>query len=159
VLRAARLVDTRRDGTRVYYRLADGRVAALVRDLQTLGRARLAEVERVASAYIDEPDTMEPIGLPELARRLENGDVTVIDVRPREEYAAGHIPGALSLPLQALERGDKALPRRREIVAYCRGPYCVYATQAVVLLRKRGHRARRLVEGLPGWRAAGHPVA
>jgi rhodanese-related sulfurtransferase len=158
VLRAARLVETRKEGTYVFYRLADDRVGQFVRDLQALGRNRLAEIEQTATAYIDAPDGLEPVSLRELARRVRAGDVTVIDVRPAEEYAAGHIPGALSLPLAQLKHGRTALPKHREVVAYCRGPYCIYATEAVALLRKRGYRARRATDGVPEWRTAGERV-
>src|SRR5919202_5706330 len=159
VLRQARLVETRREGTYVYYRLAGEDVFQFVRDLQTLGRNRLAEVERVANLYIDGRDELEPVSLKELRRRMREGDVTVIDVRPEEEYRAGHIPGALSIPVAQLKRRLAEIPKRREAVAYCRGPYCVYSVEAVGILRKHGYRARRAGEGLPEWRASGLPVA
>lgn len=158
VLREARLVEARREGTYVYYRLADADVSRFVRDLQQLGRRRLAEVERVARQYIDDRDELDPITLPELRRLVRDGDVTVIDVRPRDEYEAGHIPGALSIPVPELKRRLRQLPKRREVIAYCRGPYCVFAIEAVTLLRKSGFRARRSEEGLPAWRDAGLPV-
>jgi rhodanese-related sulfurtransferase len=159
VLRAAGLVETRRDGLQVLYRLADDGVHELVRDLQALAHSRFAEVERIAAAYIDGRDALEPVTARELERRLRAGDVTVIDARPRAEYEAGHIPGALSLPIGSLARESKKLPPDREIVAYCRGRYCVYSVEAVTFLRRRGYRARRLEEGLPGWRAGGRRVA
>jgi rhodanese-related sulfurtransferase len=159
ILRGARLVDTRRDGTFVYYRLATDGVFRLVRDLQALGQERLAEVERAARDYLGAPDEMEPVSLTELRRRLSKGDVTLIDVRPEAEYRAGHIPGALSMPVDHLGRRYREIPKRREVIAYCRGPYCVYSADAVKLLRKRGYRARRMEEGLPEWRSAGHPVS
>jgi rhodanese-related sulfurtransferase len=159
VLRQARLVETRREGTYVYYRLAGEDVFQFLRDLQTLGRSRLAEVERVASLYIDGRDELEPVSLTELRRRLRTGDVTVIDVRPEEEYQAGHIPGALSIPVAQLKRRLAEVPKNKEVVAYCRGPYCVYSVEAVGILRKHGYRARRAGEGLPDWRASGQPVA
>ena len=158
-LRQAGLVETRKDGPYVFYRLADNRVHQFLRDLQALAHTRLAEVERVTQQYLDGRDELEPVSVRELERRLQDGDVTVIDVRPREEYEAGHIPGALSLPIAQLKRGTAAPPKSREIVAYCRGRYCVYAVEAVALLRKRGYRARRLTEGLPGWRDQGRKVA
>lgn len=159
VLRQARLVETRRDGTYVHYRLADADVARFVRDLEQLGRQRLAEVEHVAQLYIDDRDELEPVTLPELRKLVRKGDVTVIDVRPVEEYEAGHIPGAVSIPVSELKRRMGELPKRREVIAYCRGPYCVFALEAVTLLRKQGFRARRSEEGLPDWRAAGLPIA
>jgi rhodanese-related sulfurtransferase/DNA-binding transcriptional ArsR family regulator len=159
VLRQARLVETRRDGVYVYYRLADDAVLRFLRDLQALGRSRLAEVERVAQLYLDGHDELEPITLEELRRRMRGGDVTVIDVRPEDEYRAAHIPGALSVPVAQLKRRLSEIPKRREVVAYCRGPYCVYSVEAVEILRKHGYRARRADEGLPDWRAAGLPVA
>lgn len=159
VLRQARLVETRRDGSYVHYRLADDDVLRFLRTLQALGRSRLAEVEQVASLYIDHRDELEPVDLAELRRLSRDGAVTIVDVRPREEYEAGHIPGALSMPVAELRRRLGELPKRREVVAYCRGPYCVYSADAVELLRKHGYRARRAAEGLPDWRAAGWPVA
>jgi rhodanese-related sulfurtransferase len=158
VLRQARLVETRRDGQHIWYRLADESVAAFLSALQSLGRQRYAEVREVADAYLERRDQLEPLAPEELRRRLQAGDVTLIDVRPFDEFAAGHIPGALSVPVAELPRRIRKLPKRKEIVAYCRGPYCVYAVEAIELLRKRGYRARRLVEGIPAWRARGYPV-
>jgi rhodanese-related sulfurtransferase len=158
VLRQARLVETRRDGTYVYYRLADDDVFTLLRTLETLGHSRLADVQQVVRSYLDGRDQLEPVTLKELRRLMRDGDVTVVDVRPAEEYEAGHIPGALSLPVAELKRRIGELPKRREVIAYCRGRYCVYSLEAVTLLRKRGYRARRAHEGLPDWRAAGLPV-
>jgi rhodanese-related sulfurtransferase/DNA-binding transcriptional ArsR family regulator len=158
VLRQARLVETRRQGTYVFYRLADDDVFRFLRELQALGRSRLAEVEQVASLYLDGRDELEPVTLGELRRRLRDGDVTVVDVRPEEEYRAGHIPGALSIPVAEMRRRLAEIPKRREVVAYCRGQYCVYSVEAVALLRKHGYRARRAREGLPDWRASGLPV-
>jgi len=157
-LRQARLVETRRDGTYVWYRLADEGVAAFLLALQALGRHRYAEVREVAESYLERRDTLEPIPPQELRRRLDAGDVTLIDVRPADEFAAGHIPGALSVPVAELANRLPELPKRKEIVAYCRGPYCVFAVTAIELLRQRGYSARRLIESIPGWRARGYPV-
>ncbi len=159
VLRHARLVETRREGTRIFYRLAGDDVFRFLRSLQSLARARLAEVEQVAKLYLDGRDALEPITLHDLRRRMREGDVTVIDVRPEAEYRAGHIPGAISVPVAELKRRLAEIPKRREVVAYCRGPYCVYSVEAVELLRKRGYRARRTSQGLPDWHAKGLPVA
>jgi rhodanese-related sulfurtransferase/predicted transcriptional regulator len=159
VLRQARLVDTRREGTSVHYRLADAGVERFLGELQHLSRSRLVEVEQVTRQFIDDKDTLDPVTLPELRRRLRDGDVTLVDVRPRAEYDSGHIPGALSIPVAELKRRLRELPRKREVVAYCRGPYCVFSLEAVHLLRKQGYHARRADDGLPGWRQAGHPVA
>lgn len=159
VLRQARLVETRREGTYIYYSLADDDVLRFLRDLQAVARSRLAEVERVAKLYIDGRDALEPVTLPELRRRLRQGDVTVIDVRPEQEFRAGHIPGALSIPVAELKGRLAEIPKKREVVAYCRGPYCVYSVEAVELLRKHGFRARRARAGLADWRASRLPVA
>jgi rhodanese-related sulfurtransferase len=158
VLRQARLVDTRRDATYVYYRLASEDVSRFLRELQSLARDRLAEVEQVARLYIDGRDEMEPVSLDELRRRVRDDDVTVIDVRPEEEFRAGHIPGARSIPVAQLKRRLSEIPKKKEVVAYCRGPYCVYSVEAVGILRKHGYRARRADEGLPEWRANSLPV-
>jgi len=158
VLLAAGLVEARRSGLQVIYRLADASVHDLVRHVQEVAHARYAEVERVSRTYIESRDELEPITLRDLDRRLREGNVTVIDVRPPEEFAAGHIPGAISMPLERLARRPE-LPKDQEVIAYCRGRYCVYAVEAVELLRKRGYRARRFEGGLPGWRAEGRRVA
>jgi rhodanese-related sulfurtransferase len=158
VLRQARLVDTRRDGTYVYYRLGDESVTRLLQSLQELGRVRLAEVEQVTNVYIESRDELEAVGLKELRRLVRAGAVTVIDVRPRDEFEAGHIPGALSLPVPELRKRLGEVPKSREVIAYCRGPYCVYSLEAVTLLRKHGYRARRAEQGLPGWRTEGLEV-
>ena len=158
VLRHARLVDTRREGTYVYYRLADDDVLRLLRALEALGHSRLADVQHVVRLYLDAHDELEPVTLKELRRLVRAGDVTVLDVRPVEEFNAGHIPGALSIPVSALKRRLREVPKSREVIAYCRGRYCVYSLEAVTLLRKNGYRARRVEQGLPDWRAAGLPV-
>jgi rhodanese-related sulfurtransferase/DNA-binding transcriptional ArsR family regulator len=159
VLRHSRLVETRKEGTRVYYRLADDEVAAFVASLRDLARARLAEVDRVVQDYFVARDALEPISRAELVKRVSRGDVVILDVRPAEEFSAGHIPGALSVPLDQLDAALSRLPKRARIVAYCRGPYCVLAPQAVQRLLAKGFQARRLVDGMPEWRLAGLPVA
>jgi rhodanese-related sulfurtransferase len=159
LLRQAGLVATRRDGTSVFYRLAAPGVFELWRSLRALAAARLAEVERLAAAYLGARDELEPVTREELARRLRDGDsLVVLDVRPAEEHRASHIPGAVSIPVGELRRRLRELPTDREIVAYCRGPYCAYAHEAVGALRAHGYQARRLEDGLPEWRAAGLPV-
>ncbi len=157
-LRQAGLVTARKDGLRVHYSLAGDDVVALVSALRDVAEHRVAEVERLVRLWLAHRDQMEPIAATELLARAKNGLVTVLDVRPAEEYAAGHVPGALNVPLDKLEGFLSRLPKRREIVAYCRGPYCLMSFEAVDKLRKRGLRARRLQNGLPEWRAAGLPV-
>jgi rhodanese-related sulfurtransferase len=160
ILRHAGLVASRREGTSVHYRLASPEVFELWRTLRTLAASRLAEVERLAAAYLGARDELEPVTREELARRLQDGDdLVVLDVRPAAEYAAGHLPGAVSIPLAELRRRLAELPADREIVAYCRGPYCAFAHEAVAVLREAGVSARRLEEGLPDWEAAGLAVA
>lgn len=159
VLRQARLVETRREGTYVYYRLADDDVFALLRNLEALGHSRLADVEHVVRLYLDGRDELEPVTFKDLRRLIRAGDVTVVDVRPADEYAAGHIPGALSIPVPHLKQHLRDIPRDREVIAYCRGRYCVYSLEAVALLRKHGFGARRTRDGLPDWKAAGLPVS
>lgn len=157
-LKAARMVESRREGLYVRYRLADEDVFRTWQAVRALAESRLAEVDRVVENYLEDRDALEAVDATELMERLSDGSVVVLDVRPVEEYRAGHIPGALSVPLDALEAALKALPKGRELVAYCRGPYCVFSDEAVAFLRARGHRARRLRQGLPDWRAAGMPV-
>jgi rhodanese-related sulfurtransferase len=159
VLRQARLVETRREGTFVHYRLAGADVVDLLRGLQSVARNRLAEVEQVTNLYLTRRDELEPVGRDELRRLVRDGLVTVLDTRPRAEYEAGHIPGALSVPVAELKRRLSEIPRDQEVIAYCRGPYCVYSLEAVTLLRERGYRARRAEDGVPEWRSQGLPVA
>jgi len=158
VLRQARLVETRRDGTYVYYRLADDDVFGLLRSLETVAHSRLADVEQAVRSHLDGKDELAPVTLEDLRRLLREEDVTLVDVRPADEYAAGHIPGAMSMPVPELRRRLGELPRGREVVAYCRGRYCMFSLDAVTLLRKHWYRARRAHEGLPDWKAAGLPV-
>jgi rhodanese-related sulfurtransferase/DNA-binding MarR family transcriptional regulator len=158
VLAAARLVESRRDGQRVLYRLGGETVEALWHALQRTAEARLAELDEVALAYLTGRDDFEPIDRGELARRVRAGTVTLIDVRPAEEYEQAHIAGAVSVPLDELPAFVASAPKNKQVVAYCRGPYCVYALQAVAALRKRGIRATRSDAGVSEWRAAGLPL-
>lgn len=157
-MRRAGLVASRRDGKFVFYRLGDDAVLDLLAALRRIGERCSAEVESVVRAYFDDRDSLEPVSRAELLERLGAGLVTVLDVRPEDEFALAHLPGALSVPLRELEARLAELARDREIVAYCRGPYCVLSYEAVALLRARGFTARRLEDGLPEWRAAGLPV-
>jgi rhodanese-related sulfurtransferase/DNA-binding transcriptional ArsR family regulator len=157
VLAGAGLVTTRRDGTRVYYRLASPRVAELWSALRDVAAAHYAEIDELARAYLGRRDELDQITRAELMQRIDGGEVVVIDVRPSTEYEAGHIAGARSVPADQLARQLSSLPDDLEIVAYCRGPYCVYADDAVRLLRRRGRRARRLEDGFPEWRDAALP--
>jgi rhodanese-related sulfurtransferase len=156
VLARAGLVRPRRDGTHIYYRLASERVGELWAATRDVAVRHVAEVSVLADDYLGDRDAIEQLSAEELQERLTRGDVVVLDVRPEPEYRAGHIAGARSAPLETLE--SLKLPKRREIVAYCRGPYCVYADDAVRLLRERGLKARRLDVGYPEWRRAGRPV-
>jgi rhodanese-related sulfurtransferase/DNA-binding transcriptional ArsR family regulator len=157
-LRHAALVATRKEGLYVYYRLADPAVHEFLRCLQDIAVRQLAEVREIVSDYFSEPVSLEPVGAGDLLERLRTDDVVVLDVRPEDEYASGHLPGALSIPAGELERRLSELPLDREVVAYCRGPYCVLALQAVEVLRAAGYRARRMEIGLPDWRAGGLAV-
>jgi rhodanese-related sulfurtransferase/DNA-binding transcriptional ArsR family regulator len=159
VLRQARVVVSRKDGTKVFYRLAGEEVAAFIVALRDLARSRLAEVDEVVRDYFMARDELEPVSRTELVDRANRGEVVILDVRPRDEFVAGHIPGALSVPLGELDDVLGRLRKRAQIVAYCRGPYCVLAPQAVERLRARGFKARRLADGMPEWRLAGLPVA
>jgi rhodanese-related sulfurtransferase len=154
----AGLLRTRRTGNRVYYRLASGRVGELWSALRDVAVDHVSEIDVLAAAYLGERDGVEQITADELSRRIRKGRVVVLDVRPRGEYDAGHIAGARSAPITELPALADSLPRSREIVAYCRGPYCVYADDAVRLLRRRGLRARRLDTGYPEWQRAGLPT-
>jgi rhodanese-related sulfurtransferase len=158
LLLRAGLVRSRREGTRIYYRLASDRVGDLWAAVREVAERHVAEVHVLADDYLGERDGVEQIGADELAARLAKGNVVVLDVRPEPEFRAGHIPGAVSAPLDSLDSVAAKLPKRHEIVAYCRGPYCVYAHDAVRLLHERGLKARRLDVGLPEWRRVGHPV-
>ncbi|CDO09518.1 ArsR family transcriptional regulator [Mycolicibacterium cosmeticum] len=157
-LRQAQLVSTRRDGLYVHYRLAGPEVVALIVTLRQAGEAHLAEVDRVVRDFFGDRDGFEPVTPADLARRMREGEVVVLDVRPEQEYAAGHIAGALSMPVNDMSDRLPELSRDRHYVAYCRGPYCVYADEAVALLQSNGFTAQRLSAGYPEWRLAGRPV-
>jgi len=158
VLAGARLVESRREAQRVLYRLADPSVEALWQTLRLTGERRLAELDAVAREYLVHRDELEPIGRGELTKRMRAGTVTLIDVRPVEEFSQGHLPGAVSVPLDELRSWAKRAPKRKQVVAYCRGPYCVWALEAVELLADHGISAARLEEGVGEWRAAGLPI-
>lgn len=158
-LARAGLVSTRRDGTRIHYRLAGQGVESLWAALRDVAAEHVAGLDRLAAAYLGDRDGVDTISRDELLARLEGGDIVVLDVRPPGEYHAGHVPGARSVPIADLERELRNLPRDAEVVAYCRGPYCSYADDAVRELRRRGWRARRLEDGFPEWRRAGLAVA
>jgi len=158
VLRAARLVEAEKKGLFVTYRLADPAVGEFFRSLRLLAESRLAEIEQVTRDYLKGRSGMEGVDREALLERVRRGEVVVLDVRPSEEYQAGHIPGALSVPLKELESRLEGLPADREIVAYCRGPYCLLAVEAVERLRARGFKATRLDESVSDWRARGFEV-
>ena len=158
ILRAARLVDAEKKGLYVEYRLADENVCRFFHALRGLAESRLAEVEQVTRQFLEERGAMETVRGEELLRRVREGKVTLIDVRPGEEYRAGHIPGALSVPLSELKKRLAEVPKNRDVVAYCRGPYCVMAVEAVELLRKKGFRAYRMEQGVVDWRMRGWRV-
>ena len=156
-LRQAALVESRKQGQFVYYRLADPAISDLCRTLRTVSERRLAELDRLVRDHFGNR-TGEPVSMQELLKRARSAEVVILDTRPASEYESGHIAGAISVPVADLRRRLKELPNTKEYVAYCRGPYCVYADQAVELLQAKGRRARRLLEGFPEWRAAGLPV-
>jgi rhodanese-related sulfurtransferase len=155
----AGLVTTRRDRTRIFYGLASERVGVLWSALRDVASDHVAGLERLARAYLGDRDGIEVVERDELAARVRRGEVMVLDVRPSAEFAAGHIPGARSMPIAELRRHLRSIPRDTEVVAYCRGPYCVYADDAVRELNRKGFRARRLIDGFPEWKRAGLPVA
>ena len=150
VLRAAGLLETRREGLFIHYRLADDSVVPLSTALRTVAERRLAELERLVRDEFRDRGDAEPVSLPDLLKRARRDDVVVLDTRPAHEYQAGHIPGALSVPVDELQKRLRSLPKGKEYVAYCRGPYCVYADRAVEILHASGRRARRLKDGIPG---------
>jgi len=157
-LRQATLVDSRKEGLFVFYRLSDPAVFDLSRAIRTVAEHKLADLERLVRDHFGDRSDAEPVEIDELLKRLRSKNVVVLDTRPPNEYAAGHIAGALSVPVDDLQKQLRQLPKEREYVAYCRGPYCVYADRAVEILTSHGRRARRLREGFPEWRAAGLPT-
>ncbi len=158
VMRHSGLVEARKNGLYVYYSLADDEIVRLLSSMRRLAESHLADVDRLVRAYLTVKDELEPIPRQELLERARRGIVTVLDVRPSEEYASGHVPGAVNVSLKDLEQWLKKLPHNQEIVAYCRGPHCVLAFEAVARLREKGFQARRLEDGFPEWREAGLPV-
>jgi rhodanese-related sulfurtransferase/DNA-binding transcriptional ArsR family regulator len=157
-LRQAGLVNARKEGLRVFYSLAGDDVSLLLASLRGVAEHRAADVDKLLQTWLAHRDELEPVPAREVLDRLKKGLVTLLDVRPAEEYAAGHLPGALNVPIEKLESYLSKLPRRKEVVAYCRGPYCLMSFEAVEKLRKRGFKAKRLQDGYPEWRAAGLPV-
>lgn len=157
-LREGGLVESRKQGLFVHYRLADPTVFELSRSLRIVAEQRLAEVERVVREHFGDRSNSEPVSMQQLLERVRSGKVVVVDTRPPGEYAAGHIAGAISVPIDELQERLRQLPKSKEYVAYCRGPYCAYADRAVELLRANGRRARRLDQGFPEWKAAALPV-
>jgi rhodanese-related sulfurtransferase/predicted transcriptional regulator len=157
-LRTAHLVEVRREGLYAYYRLADESVFRVWQAIRALGETHLAEIDRIVRSFLEDRESLAPVSAQELLKLSQDDNVVILDVRPDNEYRAGHIHGARSVPLDKLEPYLKQIPKDKEVVAYCRGPYCVFSDEAVALLRERGYRARRLAQGLPDWRAAGLPV-
>lgn len=157
-LRQAGLIVGRKQGQFVFYRVVSDKVMSLLAALSQVGEAHDAEIERIVRLYFSSKDDFEPVPAAELLDRVRRGLVTVLDVRPPQEYAAGHVPGAVNIPLHQLEKRLRELPKRKEVIAYCRGPFCLMSYEAVQLLRKKGMKARRLQDGMPEWRIAGLPV-
>ena len=157
-LRRAGLVRARKEGLRVFYELAGSDVVALIAALGHVAETQLAEMEQLVRTYITARDDLEPVPAAELFKRSKLGLVTVLDVRPAKEFAAGHLPGAINVPVEDLGKRLRKLPKGREVIAYCRGPYCLLAVDAVALLRTKGFKARRLEDGFPEWKASGLPV-
>jgi rhodanese-related sulfurtransferase/DNA-binding transcriptional regulator YhcF (GntR family) len=158
ILRTAQIVEVRREGSYIFYRLADERVFRVCAALRELAEVQLAEIDRIVQTFLKDRNALDGVGVAELRRRLKDGGVVVLDVRPEGEYRAGHIAGARSVPLAELEARLREIPKDQEVVAYCRGPYCVFADEAVALLRAHGYRARRFEMGFPDWKARGLPV-
>lgn len=158
-MRRAGLIEARRDGKFVYYRMTDEAVLDLMAALTNIGERHVAEVGKIVRDYFQQRDDMEPVSRAELLARMKKGDVQVLDVRPEDEFALGHLPDAINIPLDRLKKKLATLDPRKEIVAYCRGPWCVLSFETVALLRSKGFRVRRLEDGLPEWKAAGLPIS
>ncbi len=159
VLREGGLVQSRKEGVQVIYRLSDDEIPQMLGCLRRVGERHLAEVELIVREHFTNDQGLRPVNHQELTALLKSGEALILDVRPPEEYEAGHISGAINVPLETLSRHLINFPRRKEVVAYCRGPYCMLAVEAVKRLRKRGYRARRLEDGFPEWKSEGRPVA
>lgn len=157
-LRRSGLVTSRSEGQKAYYRLTDYKVVELMSVMRSIAESNLGEINRLVSNYLVNKDDLEPISHEELLKRARKGSVTVIDVRPQEEYSSGHVPHAINVPLSELKKTISTLPKSKEVIAYCRGPYCLLAFEAVAQLRSKGYKARRLQDGFPEWKLAGHPV-
>lgn len=157
-LRRSGLVTSRSEGQKAYYRLTDYKVVELMSVMRSIAENNLGEINRLVSNYLVNKDDLEPISHKELLKRARKGSVTVIDVRPQEEYSSGHVPHAINVPLSELKKTISTLPKSKEVIAYCRGPYCLLAFEAVAQLRSKGYKARRLQDGFPEWKLAGHPV-
>lgn len=157
-MRRAGLIEARREGKFVYYRLADTSVLDLIASITRIGERHVAEIDKIVRGYFKDRDEMEPVSRSELLTRMKKGDVQVLDVRPEDEFALAHLPGALNIPLDKLRKKLSALDPGKEVIAYCRGPYCVMSFETVAILRKKGFKVRRLEDGLPEWQAAGLPV-
>jgi len=158
ILKRATLVETRKEGLYVYYRLADSSVHELSATIRSVAEHRLADLDRIVADYFGDRSDALAIPMSELLKRARSTDIVILDTRPANEYVAGHIAGAISVPVDEFQKRLGHLPKDKEYVAYCRGPYCIYADRAVELLRKNGRRARRLTDGFPEWKAAGLPV-
>ena len=158
-MRRAGLIEARREGKFVYYRLSDTSVLDLIASLTRIGERHVAEVGKIVREYFQSRDDMEPVSRSELLARMKKGDVQLLDVRPEDEFALGHLPGAMNIPLDKLKKKLSVLDPDKVVIAYCRGPYCVLSFETVALLRKKGFRVRRLEDGLPEWKAAGLPVS
>ncbi len=158
VLKQAALVVVRREGKKRFYRLAGNDVVTLISSLRQTARTHLAEVDRLMQSYLAQKDSLEAISAKELLERAQNGEVTVLDIRPEQEFAAGHLPDAINIPPDQIAQRIKKLDSNQTVVAYCRGPYCLYSYDAVNLLREKGFEAQRLEDGFPEWQAAGYPV-